>query len=373
MKSKFFLLLIIISLGVTSLYGIDKATNQNPPDSASIRIGLSNIDSSGCTACLVGGEEYDSGCKKCSQDGVLFSINTLHENPYAIAWSNDNSMYHGDAECVGIKKFPNLTSKTGDKYWVELTKIGTQLNSTIFFDEDFSQVVDTVSIDMCSEPVGLKYFRISNEDGKDHGYGGQILASLDDISLYEINSNFQNDVSLNEKQHVLLKEDFENCISKSCNDKWILQDPNMLYVDVEQNYFHIDSQVTNSNDYAHYDLIEFVPDSWNLRFKLDIEKLDAHPNGKGILQLEPNMRQIFLGIPVIVLSPIVLLYLKNHHNKKISLLVMSNGVMIFSGIIFNGLITNQFNSIEFIYSLSGLSIFYGIIISYLGLFSFFRN
>ena len=373
MESKIFFLIIIISISITTLYGIDKATSQNPSDSASIRIGLSNIDSSGCSACLEGGEEYHSGCKKCLQDGVLFGISTVDESPYTLAWSNDNSMYHGDKECFGSKKFPDISSETGDKYWIELNKIGTELNSTIFLDENFSQIIDTVSIEMCSEPTDLKYFRISTEDGKDLGYGGQILASLDDIYLYEINSNFSNNISINKKHDLLFKEDFENCTSKSCDNNWTLQDPNMLYVDVEENFFHIDSQVTNTNDYVHYDLGEFAPDSWSLRFKLDIEKLDDHPNGKGILQLEPNIRQILLGIPVIILPAIVLLYLKNQSNKKLSLLVMSNGVIIFFGILFNGLITNQFNSVEYLHSLSGLSMFYGFAIGSLGLFSFFRN
>ena len=74
LKLKLAILLVSISLLTSILYGVDKSTSNNPDDAASIRIGLSDTDSSSCPECLKNGVFFNSGCKKCEQDGVVFMV-----------------------------------------------------------------------------------------------------------------------------------------------------------------------------------------------------------------------------------------------------------------------------------------------------------
>ena len=55
MKLEIAIILIGISLFSSILFGVDKITSENPGDAASIRIGLSSIDSSSCKICSEGG------------------------------------------------------------------------------------------------------------------------------------------------------------------------------------------------------------------------------------------------------------------------------------------------------------------------------
>ena len=373
MRLKTTFILIIISIFITSLYGIDKLTSQNPSDSASIRVGLSNIDSYACSICMEGGASYHSGCKSCIQDSVLFSTNVANDHPFILSWSNDNSMYDGDQKCQGTVKFPTITSKTGDEYWVEITKIEKTISSNLYIDENFTQMVDSISTKMCSEPTDLKYFRISNEDGKDSGYGGQLLGSIDDVSLYKIENNFLKTTFLPNDSNLIFQENFNNCFTNTCDSKWNLQDPDMLFVDIANNNFFFDSQVTKTNDYAHYDFGKSAPESWILRFKLKIDNLEPNPQGKGILLLDPHVRQFLFGIPAVILPGIVLFSLKNQRNKKLGALVILNGTLISIGVLVNLIISNQINSIDSFFNLSGISIIYGFIICSIGIFSFFKN
>ena len=375
MKLKLSFVLIIIAIIVATLFGIDKATSQNSQDSALIHIGLSDRDSSSCSMCMEGGAGFLSGCKRCIQDGVIFSTDVANENPYYLAWSNDDGMYYGDDKCDGVIKFPNTTSSSGDTYWVELTKHGKVITSSLYSDKDFTQLSDFVTTTMCSEPTDLRYFRISTEDGKDPGYGGRILGYIDDISLYQTNiDSSQHDISIIDNFSLIFEEDFENCSSKTCADLWTLQDPDMLYVDINNNNFHIDSQATKSNDYAHFDLGDPIIDSWILRFKLHIEELDKNPQGKGIFQLDPTVRQILFGIPALVLPTTVLLLSKNQQNKKLSSLIILDGVIIFFGILSNLVINYQINNpLAIVSNYLGLVLIFSIFVISLGIFSLFKS
>lgn len=360
---------------MASLFGIDKATSQNPQDSALIHIGLSDRDSSSCSMCMEGGAGFLSGCKSCIQDGVIFNTHVANENPYYLAWSNDDGMYYGDDKCDGVIKFPNTTSSSGDTYWVELTKHGKVITSSLYSDKDFTQLSDFVTTTMCSEPTDLRYFRISTEDGKDPGYGGRILGFIDDISLYESDIISPQDDSLKiDNSFLIFENDFETCSSKTCDDLWTLQDPEMLYVDIENKNFYIDSQVTKSNDYAHFDLGEPIMDSWILRFKLHIEELDKNPQGKGIFQLEPTVRQILFGMPALVLPTTVLFLSKNQRNKKLSSLIILDGVIIFFGILSNLVINYQINnSLTILSNYLSLVMIFSIFIISFGVFLLFKS
>ena len=81
--------MVSLSLFFTILYGVDKFTSDNPNDSSLIRIGLSNIDSSNCKICESNEIYYESGCKRCIQDGVILTAHVSNERLNNLGWSNN--------------------------------------------------------------------------------------------------------------------------------------------------------------------------------------------------------------------------------------------------------------------------------------------
>ena len=51
---------------------------------------------------------FNSGCKKCEQDGVVFMVNVGKDRSYSLGWSNNHGMYDGDKNCDGKINFKNL-------------------------------------------------------------------------------------------------------------------------------------------------------------------------------------------------------------------------------------------------------------------------
>ena len=84
---------LAISIFFIVIFGIDKITSENPSDSALIRIGLSDTDSSQCEICQEGEMYFESGCKRCIQDGIVLTAHVSNERFYSLGWSNDNGMW----------------------------------------------------------------------------------------------------------------------------------------------------------------------------------------------------------------------------------------------------------------------------------------
>jgi len=141
LKLKIAIILVGISLFSSILYGTDKITSENPSDAASIKIGLSSIDSSSCKICSEGGIFYDSGCKRCIQDGVVLTAHVANDRFYGLGWSNDDGMYYGDEMCEGSKNFPNANTNENDTYWIEIIK------------DEFNKHYRNTKIDKSSEKI----------------------------------------------------------------------------------------------------------------------------------------------------------------------------------------------------------------------------
>lgn len=334
MRLKIAILVVIFSISLTLIFGIDKSTAENPSDAALLHIGLSNHDSSSCQVCSEGGIFYNSGCKRCIQDGIVITTHTANDSPYRISWSNDNGIYYGDENCNGVNNFPKAKAFSGDTYWIEIIKDELNLKSTLFYDSKFLDEYDSVSTVMCSNPTDLKYLRVSTEDGKPAGNGGRLVGNIDDIQIWDGVTKIKSQLN---PTHT---ENFQTCTTYTCNEKWVLQDPSMLYVDISKKNFYFDSQVTGSNDYVHYDLGSPLSDKWVLRFKFHIDSLEAHPAGKGILQIEPTNRQIVLGIPAIIFPIFSYFISKNSTSKLLGLLITVNGIIIFAGVMISLQINN---------------------------------
>ena len=329
MKLKIAIILVGISLFSSILYGTDKITSENPSDAASIKIGLSSIDSSSCKICSEGGIFYDSGCKRCIQDGVVLTAHVANDRFYGLGWSNDDGMYYGDEMCEGSKNFPNANTNENDTYWIEIAKDGLELKSNIYTDANFSKLYDSTSITMCSNPTDLQYVRVSNEDGKSSGNGGKLFGYIDDIKIYN------KKISSKNYDKAVFSTTFDECANKSCNNKWFLQNSERIFVESEKQHLQFLSAVTGTNDYAHFTLDTILPDSWTMRFKLYIDNLEPHPGGKGFLGIEPTDRQLIFGIPSFVLPFISYMISREISSKFLGSLIVVSGIIILIGITIN--------------------------------------
>ena len=329
MKLKIAIILIGISLFSSILYGVDKITSENTSDPASIYIGLSSIDSSSCKICSEGGIFYDSGCKRCIQDGVVLTAHVANERFYRLGWSNDDGMYYGDEMCEGSKNFPNANTNENDTYWIEIAKDGLELKSNIYTDANFSKLYDSTSITMCSNPTDLQYVRVSNEDGKPSGNGGKLFGYIDDIKIYN------KKISSKNYDKAVFSTTFDECANKSCNNKWFLQNSERIFVESQKQHLQFLSAVTGTNDYAHFTLDTILPDSWTMKFKLHIDNLEPHPGGKGFLGMEPAYRQLIFGITSLVLPFVSYIISREINSKFLGSLIVISGIIILLGLIIN--------------------------------------
>jgi hypothetical protein len=329
LKLKIAIILVGISLFSSILYGTDKITSENPSDAASIKIGLSSIDSSSCKICSEGGIFYDSGCKRCIQDGVVLTAHVANDRFYGLGWSNDDGMYYGDEMCEGSKNFPNANTNENDTYWIEIAKDGLELKSNIYTDANFSKLYDSTSITMCSNPTDLQYVRVSNEDGKPSGNGGKLFGYIDDIKIYN------KKISSKNYDKAVFSTTFDECVNKSCNNKWFLQNSERIFVESQKQHLQFLSAVTGTNDYAHFTLDTILPDSWTMRFKLYIDNLEPHPGGKGFLGIEPTDRQLIFGIPSFVLPFISYMISREISSKFLGSLIVVSGIIILLGLMIN--------------------------------------
>ena len=250
-------LISLISIVLFSLFTIDRISSDNPSDPAYIHIGISDKDNSGCDECREGGIFYYGGCKKCQQDSMIFYTKTVDGSKYYVGWSNDNSMYRGDSECKGDKAFPYATAKSNDEFWVEMIRDDRKFTVTLYNDPNFQEIYDSQTIEMCSKPTDLQFFRITTEDGRPAGNGGKIEGYVDDIKIW---NNIKKSELSDSRQIPIFVEDFSSCIDKSCSNKWHLEDENVLFVDDVKKNFNFNSQVSATNNDAMYDLNQPLDD-----------------------------------------------------------------------------------------------------------------
>jgi len=326
MSNNIAVLMVSLSLFFTILYGVDKFTSDNPNDSSLIRIGLSNIDSSNCKICESNEIYYESGCKRCIQDGVILTAHVSNERLYNLGWSNNKGMYYGDDNCDGLHNFKNTSTNSNETYFIQISKSGLQLETNLYHDANFTDLQESVLIEMCSNPTNLNYLRISNEDGKPSGNGGKLYGYIDDIEI-----STKND----ETSSSLFSSSFNECLDNTCSGLWTFRNPEKISIDIETDVLSFFSEVSGTNDYAHLKLNQELADSWEMKFKLHIDELEEHPRGKGILKLEPFLRQLLLGLPALVFPFISYGLTLNRKSSFIGILMISIGILIICGIFSN--------------------------------------
>ena len=296
-KNKIFIV-TIFSIIFFSLFTIDKISSENPSDPAYIHIGISDKDTSGCVECEEGGIFYFGGCKKCPQDSMIFYTKTIDELNYYIGWSNDNSIFRGDSNCSGNKAFQQAITKSNDTLWVKMIREDRKFIVTLYDDPNYQNIRDSQEIEMCSSPTELQYVRFTTEDGRPAGNGGNIKGHIDDIKIWD---NISKTESHNISTPTNFVEDFSSCLNKSCDNKWNLEDENVLYIDKLKNNFYFDSQVSASNDDAYYDLKKPLNnEKWIFQFKFHVDEIIEHPHGKGVFQIDPDIRRNIFAIPALI-------------------------------------------------------------------------
>lgn len=318
------IILISISLFSSILFGIDKSTASNPNDTSLIRIGLSNLDSNICSICQEDGLYFNSGCKRCIQDSIVIVTHVNDEKLPYLGWSNDNGIAYGDKNCSGNQFFKKISINENSTYWVEIIKDDLDLQSNFYADANFSQKIDSAKLTMCSNPIDLQYLRISNEDGKPSGNGGKLFGNIDDFEIKHEATNNQ-----------IFSTSFENCNNKSCDNIWTLNNQNRIFIDSQKENITFFSEVSGTNDYATLQLAKPLPDSWELKFKLHIDELEEHPRGKGLLKIDPSLRQIFLGIPALIFPLVSFGITRKIKSNIIGILIISAGILISCIVLFN--------------------------------------
>lgn len=335
MSIKIALILVVVALGLASLYVADKKNEIMLGDATRLIIGLSSLDSSGCKACSLDGEFYYNGCKHCFQDSMSIHTHSSDGQPYEISWGKNQGLYQGDNVCTGNKFFPTAKAKSGDTYWVEMIRNDQNFTITLYNDKEYLNKFDQASIELCSSPTNLRYLRISTEDGRPAVNGGRYIGYIDDIKIWNNTELKMGTISeITNPNLTIYSENFDECKTKTCNG-WVLQNPNLLYVDIKNNNFHFDSSVTATNDNAHYDLGSPLSDkSWMMRFKLQLDLVEKYPDGPGFLPFSRIIRGLILGIPALVL-PIFSYYMtKNMPSKLLGTLIAVTGGLIFVSMLY---------------------------------------
>jgi len=299
---KIFGILFFISIVLISIYVFDKLTAENPNDSANIVIGISNIGSESCSVCLSDGESFDRGCKTCLQDNINFRVKSTESRPFISSWSNNNAMFYGDNQCNGEISLPLMKAEVNKDYWTEIRLKDSKSIITIYDDRNFQNEISTVTNEICSMPSELKFLRFSMNDGQPVANGGRLIGHIDDIEIFDSFSS-KNDIGKPITNFTkIYEEDFSNCNTKEC-DNWILQNPDVFYVDTEKNFFYFNSFVSGNNDYAHYELPKSLSETeWMIRLVLSFDDIDEFPHGKGVLEISPTERNLFFVLTSVLIA-----------------------------------------------------------------------
>ena len=339
MKLIFSQTILLLCIFLVSLYITDKVTSENSNDAANLIIGMSNIGSNSCLECQPNGDFFDSGCKRCIQDNINFRVKTSMNQPFISSWSNDNGMLYGDKNCNAEIILPSINLESNKQYWTEMHLKNSDFTISIFDNSNYDKPISTVTNSMCSIPTELKFLRLSMNDGKPISNGGRMVGNVDNIEIYNLSSN---DSNLPKELDLIFKENFSNCTNETCNGNWILQNPNLFYVDTENSNFYFDSFISGTNDYAHYELDDTLSSQeWIMRLLLTIDDVEEHPSGKGFLNLDPTYRNILFILPSIFLSLGVSIFSFKTKSFGLGILMSIIGIL-FLTISFSSLIINNF-------------------------------
>ena len=160
------------------------------------------------------------------------------------------------------------------------------------------------------------YIMQNFNDGKPMANGGKIIGSIDNIKIYDLteknqkikNTEFNNTY---ENLNLTYSEDFSNCETKTCNNSWVLQNPKTFFIDNENENFSFISEVSGTNDYAHFEFLEYITsDEWLMNLQLKIDEIDEHPRGKGVLNIDPSYRIFILVFSIILFTFSIILLIK---------------------------------------------------------------
>ncbi|MBL77035.1 MAG: hypothetical protein CL763_08970 [Chloroflexi bacterium] len=360
-------ILFLISIVLISLYIFDKFTSENPNDSANIVIGISNIGSESCLQCKMNGESYERGCKACPQDNINFRIKSIENKPFISSWSKDNAMFYGDKQCDGEIELPLIKAETNIEYWTEIKLKNSESIITIYKDSDFEEKISMTTNKICTLPSDLKFLRFSMNDGKPIAEGGRLIGNIDNIEIFNYESSKNNSFESVNKLSKIYEENFSNCTTKNC-DKWVLQNPDVFFINTEKEYFHFDSYVSGNNDYAHYELPNSLSEKeWMLRLLLSFDQIDEFPHGKGVLGIEPDLRNfIFIFTSVLIALPTAFFSIKEKSWNSNILMIIFSSILLYVSIIpfIPNYILNQNVAFEKILTVFGLIVVSLILISF---------
>ena len=353
-------ILFLISIVLISIYIFDKFTAENPNDSANIVIGISNIGSDSCLQCKINGESFERGCKACPQDSVSFRIKSIEDKPFISSWSKNNAMFYGDKQCNGEILLPSIKAEINKQYWTEIKLKDSKSIVTIYDNENFDDEISSVTNEICTLPTDLKFLRFSMNDGKPIANGGRLIGNIDNIEIFDYRISKNDDGKITK----IYQENFSDCNTKNC-DKWVLQNSDVFFIDIEKKSFHFDSYVSGNNDYAHYELPRSLSEKeWIVRLLLSFDQIDEMPHGKGILGINPDERNlIFILSSVLIAFPIAIFTIKRKFlNENILMIIFSFVLLVASAIPFiPNYIINQnipFEKILIVFSLISLSLIF---------------
>ena len=314
--------LIIISIILITIYIFDKSTSNDSNDAANIIIGISDRDSESCLQCKEGGEFYDRGCKICEQDNINFRIKNTENTPFISSWSKDSGMFYGDSQCKGEKIIPSINAEINKEYWTEIKYIDSKYTISIYDDKNFEKKQSTITNEMCSTPINLKFLRFSMNDGKPISNGGRLTGNIDNIQIFDYNNSKNNLNEFENKLHNVYNEDFTKCKTKDCNE-WVLQNKDVFFIDTDEKKFHFDSYISGNNDYAHYELSEPLSEKeWMIRLVLSFDHIDEFPHGKGILGISPLERNLVFIFTSVVFVMIGRIFSIKHESLNINILII---------------------------------------------------
>jgi hypothetical protein len=197
-------------------------------------------------------------------------------------------------------------------------------------------------------------------DGKPIANGGRLIGNIDNIEIFDYRISKNDDGKITK----IYQENFSDCNTKNC-DKWVLQNSDVFFIDIEKKSFHFDSYVSGNNDYAHYELPRSLSEKeWIVRLLLSFDQIDEMPHGKGILGINPDERNlIFILSSVLIAFPIAIFTIKRKFlNENILMIIFSFVLLVASAIPFiPNYIINQnipFEKILIVFSLISLSLIF---------------
>jgi len=144
---------------------------------------------------------------------------------------------------------------------------------------------------------------------------------------------------------------------------WVLQNPDVFFIDTDRESFRFDSYISGNNDYAHYELPSSLSQKgWIIRLLLSFEQIEEFPHGKGVLGIEPDERNlIFILTSVLITLPTAIFSIKQKSLISNILIIIFSSMLFYVSVIpfIPNYIINQNISLEkilIIFSLISISL-----------------